>query len=142
MARIAALALLLAVAGTGCTGSLWSSARRPDMPYRVLSKTTTAVIPPPGLVYQDVHAPLYPMFGASLPTRIGSKKGTSTSNLIGLPPLPYPGLATGLDLFAWGDASIEDARRNGGIDEVEYVDVRMQMYVFVFRRFTIEAYGD
>jgi TRL-like protein family len=135
--RIAVLALLLAAAGTGCAGGLWSSARRPDIGYRVLSKLTAPVIPPPGVLYGDVHAPLVPAH-----TRVGTKKGTATAHQIGLPPLPYPGLAMGLDLFAWGDASIEAARKDGSIADVGYVDYRMQTFVFVYRRFTIEAYGD
>jgi len=139
MRRIAVLALLLAVAvaESGCANGLWSGTRRPDGAYRALSKVTAPVLPPPGFLYGDVRAPLVPAH-----SRVGSKKGTSTTHQIGLPPLPYLGLATGLDLVAWGHASVDDARRNGSIADVGYVDYRLETFVFVYRRFTIEAYGD
>ena len=140
MRRLAIALTLLAVLGTGCSGGLWSSARRPDIGYRALSKLKAPVMPPPGVLYGDVHAPT--MLGLEVPPlELGSRKGTATSHQIGLPPLPYPGLATGLDLFAWGEASVDKARKEGGITEVGVVDYRMQTFLFVYRRLTLEVYG-
>lgn len=121
---LAGLLLLAAVASTGCAGGLWSSAPRPDLGYRVLSKVTAPVIPPPGLLYGSVHASLGPDLGP-----VGSRKGTATSHQVGRLPLPFTGLASGLDLFAWGDASLDAARVAGGITRVGNVDYRMQSFV-------------
>ena len=60
----------------------------------------------------------------------------------GLPPLPFPGLALGLTLFSWGDASIETAARNGGVQKVEHVDYELEVFLSVYRRTTAEVYGD
>ena len=110
---------------------------RPDMPYRTLSKVRVAVLPPPGLLYTKHKAP------ASIrPTDFGSKMGRATSSQIGLPPLPFPGLGTGIDLFAWGDASEKAAAAAGEIADVKHTDYQLEVFFAVYRRFTLEAYGD
>jgi hypothetical protein len=43
---------------------------------------------------------------------------------------------------AWGDASIESAAAAGGIGKVEHVDYHLEVFFFVYRRFTTEVYGD
>jgi hypothetical protein len=117
----------------GARGSL----HRPDLVYRGTAKVRTAVIPPQGLLYSNVKAPL-----TAGETSFGPKRGRATSHQIGLPPLPFPGLAMGLDLFGWGDSSKQSAAANGGLARVEHMDYELQVYLFVYRRFTTEAYGN
>ncbi len=133
--RLALGLAFLAVVGmtTGCV----MGPPRPDAPYRLASKAKTPVMPPPGLLYRKSKAPL--SFG---PTDFGSKFGRATSTQIGLPPLPFPGLTAGLDLFAWGDASEKTAAANGGITNIKHTDYEMEVILMVFRRFTLEAHGD
>jgi len=113
------------------------AATRSDVPYRLVSGVTAPVIPPLGLIYTNLHAPI------SLgPTSFGTKRGTAVSHQIGLPPLPYPGLVGGPDLFAWGDASEKTAAANAGITKVQHADYSLLVVLWVYRRFTIEVYGD
>jgi hypothetical protein len=125
-------ALFASVFLVACAGST-----RPDAGYRMAAKVRAPVIPPQGLLYSDIKAPL-----TVDATDFGSKRGTATSFQVGLPPLPFAGLTQGLDLFAWGDASSETAAMAGGIDKVAHVDYRLEVFLFFYRRFTTEVYGD
>ena len=58
----------------------------------------------PGIIYMNVKGPLGPAGGTD--TR---KQGKSCAKVF-------------LALFAWGDASIESAKRDGGIREVTTID--------------------
>lgn len=58
----------------------------------------------PGIIYMNVQGPLGPASGKETPRR-----GEACAQVF-------------LALFAWGDASIETAKRNGGIREVATVD--------------------
>ena len=71
-----------------------------------------------------------------------SRVGRSTSFQIGLPPLPFPGLTSGIDLFAWGDASVKSAAQSVGISDVKHVDRAYSVILMIYRRFTTEVYGD
>ena len=51
-------------------------------------------------------------------------------------------MAGGIDLFSWGDAPVNAAAANGGIAEVKHTDYAYEVYVAIFRRFTVEARGD
>lgn len=128
-----ALAACLGLAAlTGC-----AAASRSDTAYRALAKLHAPVIPPQGLFYTHLKAPI-----SLEATDFGAKRGTATSEQIGLPPLPFYGLQTGLDLFAWSDASLQAAAAAGGITEVEHVDYELTVVLFFYRRFTIEVYGN
>ncbi len=129
-----ALALVLAA---GLLAGCASVSVRPDSGYRAVNKFRVAVLPPPGFIYTNTKAPL--SFRA---TDFGSKVGRSTSSQVGLPPLPFPGLTMGIDLFAWGDASEQTAAAAGGITDVKHTDYQREVYFLVFRRMTVEAYGD
>ena len=107
------------------------------MVYRGAVKESVPVIPPKGILYTKIKAPIW--LG---PTSFGSRMGSATTRQIGLPPLPVPGLTTGLDLVAWGDASIQSAAAGAGITDVKHVDYESQVFLLFFRKFTIEVYGD
>jgi hypothetical protein len=74
----------------------------------VLGVGTACVQSPtgPGLIYMNVKGPLGSAGGVDTP-----KVGESCARVI-------------LALFAWGDASIESAKRNAGITQVATVDHR------------------
>ncbi len=76
----------------------------------------------PGLLYMDVHGPLGPAGGTST-----ARKGEACAGVF-------------LALFAWGDASIEAAKRNGGITEVTTVD-HHSTNVIGFGKFCTIVYG-
>ncbi len=128
---IAALASLsLLAAGCGMTA-------RPDAPYRLIRKAKTPVAPPPGFLYTHYKAPL-----DAGPGPTGTRRGTATHHQIGLPPLPFPGLTSGIDLFSWGDASIKTAAANGGIRQVRQTDYEYTVVLLIYRRFVTEVHGD
>jgi len=81
------------------------------------------VVPPIGLVYTDLDAPLAPRGD------VGSKRGTSTVTSI-------------LFLVSTGDGSVRAAARNGGIREVKLVDYEYKNVLGVFQRYTTVVYGD
>jgi len=104
-----------------------------------VTNTKAAVIPPPGVIFMKSTAPLM----AAAPQRpIGSRQGTATSHSIGLPPLPFPGLMTGVNLISWGDASVETAQSNGGIEDASHSDYESMVVLMVYRRMKVIAYGD
>ena len=81
------------------------------------------VVPPIGLVYTDLDAPLAPRGD------VGSKRGTSTVTSI-------------LFLVSTGDGSVRAAAKNGGIREVKLVDYEYKNVLGVFQRYTTVVYGD
>jgi hypothetical protein len=81
------------------------------------------VVPPLGIVYTDVRAPLVPA------GNVGSKRGTSTVTSI-------------CGVFAWGDGGIRKAAANGNIQEVKLVDYEFKNVLGVYQRYTTVAYGD
>ena len=76
----------------------------------------------PGLIYMDVKGPLGPAGGTDTP-----KRGESCAS-------------TFLALFATGDASIESAKRAGGIREVATVDHHSTNFLG-FGKFCTIVYG-
>ena len=77
----------------------------------------------PGLIYMNVKGPLGPGGGEN-----AMKKGKSCARVI-------------LALFAWGDASIESAKRAGGIREVTTID--HESFNFIgFGSFCTVVYGE
>ncbi|MBM4080838.1 MAG: hypothetical protein FJ278_14130 [Planctomycetes bacterium] len=83
------------------------------------------VMPPIGIVYTGVKAPLDTDMAN---TPVTGKKGTASSVYV-------------LGLIATGDASIKAAADDGGITKVEHVDYEYFNVLFVFSRFTTIVYG-
>ncbi len=134
MRTLTTIAVLVAVVGlVGCSGVN----PRSDLAYRALAKQSVPVIPPTGLLYSKYSAPV-----TSGPTNFGEKVGKASSIMVGLPPLPFPGLTSGIDIVALGDASSRTAAKAGGIRSVEHVDYEMQVILLVFYRFTTVVYGN
>lgn len=77
----------------------------------------------PGLIYMNVKGPLGPAGGEAT-----SKSGKSCARVV-------------LALFAWGDASIESAKRAGRISEVTTID--HESFNFIgFGSFCTVVYGE
>lgn len=81
------------------------------------------VVPPIGLVYTELDAPLAPR------GEVGSRRGTSTVTSI-------------LFLVSTGDGSVRAAAQNGGIREVKLVDYEYTNVLGVYQRYTTVVYGD
>lgn len=47
-----------------------------------------------------------------------------------------------LGLVALGDASLDTAMRNGGITKIHHVDCKYEVYLGVYSKFTVIAYGE
>jgi hypothetical protein len=91
------------------------------------------VVPPVGLVYEHIKAPLSVNYKDTQvnPGKVGSVK---TRYFCGWPLIFNSS-------FAMDDASIEAAARQGGLDEVAYADYEMMNVLGVYSEFTVHAYG-
>jgi hypothetical protein len=96
-------ALLLALGSLGCLGA--------------------PIVPPLGLVYTDLDAPL------SLNGQVGERRGEASVVAI-------------LGLISAGDGSVRAAARNGGISRVERVDYEFFNVLGIYQRYTTVAYGN
>ena len=138
--RVGAILVTAAVLGLvlpGCAGLVRASHAPGSAGNIQTLDYKSMVVPPPGILYSSFKAPQRLANGA-----LGSRSGTAAVQSIGLPPLPLPGLKTGVNLFSWGDASTEQAKRNGGISRVTHVDYDCRMILMVYRRYTTEVYGN
>lgn len=90
-----------------------------------VSSTTGCVMSPtgPGIIYMNVKGPLGPAGGTSTP-----KQGKSCARVM-------------LALFAWGDASIEAAKRSAGITRVTTID-HESFNLLGFGSFCTIVYGE
>lgn len=81
-----------------------------------------------GLAVTKVHAPtinLTTPVNANTATKVGE---AYCRNILGL--------------VALGDASLDTAMKNGGITRIHHVDCKYEVYLGVYSRFTIVAYGE
>jgi len=86
------------------------------------------VVPPLGGVYTNLQAPLD--LDSHNGKVIGEKKGEASSVAI-------------LGLFAFGDAGIRAACKNGGLEKVTHVDYRyVNVLLGVFCKYTTIVYGE
>lgn len=92
----------------------------------------TPVRMPPALIFSMHKAPLQHDFEA---TPRGSKQGEANTHYIGDP-------LFGLPIFAWGDASVERAKAQGGLDAVHFADYEVFSILGIYREFTVRVYGD
>jgi hypothetical protein len=115
--KLLALLMLTALVGpSGCAG---------------LPKTP--VQPPRGRIFESVQAPLSVNYQATLAAP--AKTGRATYHHVWIP------LNSNLS-FSWQSVSIENAVRNGGLSEVEYVDYKVLSVLGVYTEFTIIAHGN
>jgi len=82
------------------------------------------VIPPPGMVYSNVSAPIGTE-GGDVPDSMGQASSESV-----------------LGLVAWGDASVKTAAQNGGLKTVDHVDYKLYNVLGIYSKFTTVVYGE
>jgi len=87
---------------------------------------STPIMPPSGLIYTNIDAPVSPAV-AGRP--IGDRTGRASSTAI-------------LGLFAWGDASVAAAVREGGISEPRHIDYEFFNFLGLYQSFTTIVYGN
>ena len=81
------------------------------------------VVPPLGILYTNIEAPLAPK------GEVGSKRGTASVKAV-------------LGLFSWGNGSVRQAAANGNIHEVKLVDYEFKNVIGVYQRYTTVVYGE
>ena len=89
----------------------------------VLGCIAAPVVPPLGLIYTDIQAPLAPKGD------VGTKRGTSQVTAF-------------FGLISTGDGSVKAAAANGNIQEVKLVDYEFTNVLGIYQRYTTVAYGD
>lgn len=92
-----------------------------------------AVAPPPGIIYSAYKAPLMTDFDKTPAS--ATKTGKATTSYISV---------FGFN-FAWDDASIAAAARDGGIAKIHYADYEVTqvfLYLFAWGQYTTTAYGE
>lgn len=129
------LGVFLCLTSAGCVGGGTNAQRQGLL---TVGDTKAAVLPPLGILWSRVRAPL----NAGAPKEIGVRRGEATANQIAIPPLPFPGMTTGVPLVSWGDASQAEAARDGGLQDVSHMDYELTTFLMFFRRFKLIAYGE
>lgn len=84
------------------------------------------VVPPIGLWYNSTTFPVDIKFGPN--NDIGPQMGTAKS-------------ASVLGLISWGDCSVEQAAKNGGIKQIDHVDARLFNVLGVYSEYETMVYG-
>jgi hypothetical protein len=83
-------------------------------------------MPPPGIVFMNVDAPISTVVAGE---SLGSRSGESSASSI-------------LGIAAWGDASVQAAARNGGIQQPRHIDYRFLSVLGLYQRFTTVVRGE
>lgn len=84
------------------------------------------VMPPQGGLFTSISAPLDTDVDS---TPASYSMGKSSAVCI-------------LGLFAFGDASVTSAARNGGLERIHHVDYSYLNVLFLYQDFTTKAYGE
>jgi hypothetical protein len=80
-----------------------------------------------GCVYSNAITPLDENVDE---TRIGNKTGRASVHIVAW-------------MVAWGDAGVEAAAKNGGLEVIHHLDTQRQVVLFgLYSRITTIAYGD
>ena len=90
-----------------------------------LAGCATANSPVSGLIYSNVVGPVGVTGSADKPTKVGRSTARSF-----------------FGLYATGNASIEEAARNGGITKIHHVDHESQIILGVIADYTTVVYGN
>ena len=93
------------------------------------------VAPPPGFIYSEFKAPL--MTDMEQTPASAPKTGKATTQFLWV---LYP-----IFSFAFDDASIERAAKNGGITKIYYADYEVttvNVLLFAFTKYTTIVYGE
>ena len=111
-----ALACTCLLGGCVASGNSFASYRPP-------------VRPPQGFLFTHIRAPLATEFSGDL---AWERKGSATAFYVGW----------WIYSIALGDCSMEAAAKKGGVRRISYADYKFTSVFWVFRRFTVQVYGD
>ena len=90
----------------------------------LLSSCAAVKSPVTGYVYQETQSPV-----SVTSNPLGSKKGEDTATSV-------------LGWFAFGDASVQKAAKDGGITKISHIDQKSTSVLGLFAKYTITVYGD
>lgn len=90
----------------------------------LLSSCAAVKSPVTGYVYQETQSPV-----SVTSNPLGSKKGEATATSV-------------LGWFAFGDASVQKAAKDGGITKISHIDQKSTSVLGLFAKYTITVYGD
>jgi hypothetical protein len=96
------------------------------------------VVPPIGGIYTDIKAPLDINAGKQNDGVLqveGLKTGESKAQYLYIP------FTYGLLSFSWGDGSLEQSMKAGGLDSLEYADYRFFQVLGVYAESTFYVHG-
>jgi hypothetical protein len=93
---------------------------------------TAPVQPPSGFLITSVKAPLTIDFDQ---TPVCRKRGSASTHYF------YEPFFTHID-FAWGDADMRSALRDGRMSSVEYADYELLSIFGIYGKFTVNVYGN
>ncbi len=89
-----------------------------------LTGCATVKTPVAGSIYTDVKSPMAVTSNANS-SKVGTAKATSI-----------------LGLIATGDASIESAAKNGGINKIHHVDEHATNILGIYAKYEVSVYGE
>lgn len=116
------------------TGCLTVSGLKLPPNTRGEAEASVPVMPPGGLLYSNIKAPLTTDFDNTV---LGSAKGKSSAVYFRIPfPFPLP-LS-----FGFGDVSISEAMKDGGIQELRHADYSQLTVLGLFGYQEVIAYGE
>jgi len=101
----------------------------------LMSFPKVPVAPPPGFIFSSYKAPL--MTDMEQTPASTMKTGKATTQFMWI---LYPTIS-----FAYDDASIEQAAKNGGITKIHYADyevTQVNVLLFAYTKFTTIVYGE
>jgi hypothetical protein len=112
----------------------------------IRAKRQLEVVPPTGVIYTSVKAPLTTDFVGNPCGPWKKKASQSYTNYFWLPiPLPLVGFPE----CAWGDAQIKEIAKKGGIKEVSFADYELLTILeipflgfAIYECLTINVYGN
>ena len=87
--------------------------------------TGCATLYPAGFIYTNINLPVTATANSGTATKVGISQSTSI-----------------LGAVAIGDASIEAAKKNGGITKVHHVDYGVKNILGIFGTYTTTVYGE
>ena len=96
---------------------------------------TAPVMPPNGLLFTNVKAPLTIHYNNTPVGKEANKYSARSTKFF------RDFIFTGLS-FAWDDAAISQIVREGQVDEVAYADYEALCILGIYAEFTVEVYGN
>lgn len=111
---------------TGCNNATKTFGARVGSNYKV------SVMPPSGLLYTSVKAPLTTTYH-NTPNEVNMIMASKKVKYFSIPLVDIN--------FAWGDSAIQDIAKEGGIEEVAYADYEFFSFLIIYKSFQVNVYG-